>query len=67
MFKFYTFPAAFEQEIARGFNHTQFARALASAGMLDTGDKGRYKKKALRKMGGKQHVFYVLMFSPDDE
>jgi putative DNA primase/helicase len=67
VFKFYTFPAAFEQEIARGFNHTQFARALASAGMLETGDKGRYKKKALRKMGGKQHVFYVLMFSPDDE
>lgn len=67
VYKFYTFPAAFEQEIARGFNHTQFARALASAGMLETGDKGRHKKKALRKMGGKQHVFYVLMFSPDDE
>lgn len=66
-FKFYTFPAAFEQEIARGFNHTQFARALASAGMLETGDKGRHKKKALRKMGGKQHVFYVLMYSPDDD
>jgi putative DNA primase/helicase len=66
-FKFYTFPAAFEQEIARGFNHTQFARALASAGMLETGDKGRHKKKALRKMGGKQHVFYVLTYSPDEE
>lgn len=67
LYKFYTFPAAFEQEIAQGFNHTQFARALASAGMLETGDKGRHKKKALRKMGGKQHVFYVLMFSPDEE
>lgn len=67
VYKFYTFPAAFEREIASGFNHTQFARALASAGMLETGDKGRHKKKALRKMGGKQHVFYVLMFSPDDE
>ncbi|EME9720118.1 DUF927 domain-containing protein [Klebsiella pneumoniae] len=66
-YKFYTFPAAFEREIASGFNHTQFAKALASAGMLETGDKGRHKKKALRKMGGKQHVFYVLMFSPDDE
>ncbi|HEM8806149.1 TPA: DUF927 domain-containing protein, partial [Klebsiella michiganensis] len=32
-YKFYTFPAAFEREIASGFNHTQFARALASAGM----------------------------------
>lgn len=66
-YKFYTFPAAFEREIASGFNHTQFARALASAGMLETGDKGRHKKKALRKMGGKQHVFYVLMFSPDSD
>ncbi|HHO0430850.1 DUF927 domain-containing protein [Klebsiella pneumoniae] len=67
VYKFYTFPAAFEREIASGFNHTQFARALASAGMLETGDKGRHKKKALRKMGGKQHVFYVLMFSPDSD
>lgn len=67
VFKFYTFPAAFEQEIAKGFNPSQFAKALATAGMLETGDRGRFKKKALRKMGGKQHVFYVLMFSPDDE
>lgn len=66
-FKFYTFPAAFEQEIAQGFNPRQFAKALASAGMLESGDNGRHKKKALRKMGGKQHVFYVLMFSPDSE
>ncbi|MEJ5073429.1 DUF927 domain-containing protein [Enterobacter ludwigii] len=65
--KFYTFPAAFEQEIASGFNPRQFAKALASAGMLEPGDNGRHKKKALRKMGGKQHVFYVLMFSPDEE
>lgn len=66
-FKFYTFPAAFEQEIASGFNPRQFAKALASAGMLEAGDNGRHKKKALRRMGGKQHVFYVLMFSPDSE
>ncbi len=66
-YKFYTFPAAFEQEIAQGFNPRQFAKALASAGMLELGDNGRHKKKALRKMGGKQHVFYVLMFSPDSE
>jgi putative DNA primase/helicase len=50
-FKFYTFPAAFEQEIAQGFNPRQFAKALASAGMLESGDNGRHKKKALRKMG----------------
>ncbi|EMO7189847.1 DUF927 domain-containing protein [Pluralibacter gergoviae] len=66
-YKFYTFPAAFEQEIASGFNPRQFAKALASAGMLEAGDNGRHKKKALRRMGGKQHVFYVLMFSPDGE
>lgn len=66
-FKFYTFPAAFEQDIASGFNPRQFAKALASAGMLEAGDNGRHKKKALRRMGGKQHVFYVLMFSPDTE
>lgn len=66
-YKFYTFPAAFEQEIASGFNPRQFAKALASAGMLEAGDNGRHKKKALRKMAGKQHVFYVLMFSPDEE
>lgn len=66
-YKFYTFPAAFEQEIASGFNPRQFAKALASAGMLEAGDNGRHKKKALRRMGGKQHVFYVLMFSPDSE
>ncbi|EAT1310584.1 DUF927 domain-containing protein [Salmonella enterica] len=66
-FKFYTFPAAFEQEIASGFNPRQFAKALASSGMLEAGDNGRHKKKALRRMGGKQHVFYVLMFSPDTE
>lgn len=63
--KFYTFPAAFEQEIARGFNATQFAKALARAGMLEKGGD-RLKKKALRKMGGRQHTFYVLMYSPDE-
>lgn len=66
MFKFYTFPATFENEIARGFNAKQFGRALASAGMLEKGGD-RLKKKALRKIGGKQHTFYVLMFAPEDE
>jgi putative DNA primase/helicase len=66
IFRFYTFPAAFEQEIARGFNATQFAKALACAGMLEKGGD-RLKKKALRKMGGRQHTFYVLMYSPDEE
>ncbi|EPV3168072.1 hypothetical protein ACV3DN_004930, partial [Escherichia coli] len=42
-------------------------RALDAAGMLEKGSDRRYKKKALGKIGGKQHVFYVLMFQPDDE
>ncbi|WP_039046772.1 DUF927 domain-containing protein [Plesiomonas shigelloides] len=67
VFKFYTFPATFENEISEGFNSRQFAKALVSAGMLEAGDNGRHKKKALRKMGGKQHVFYVLAFSPDSD
>jgi putative DNA primase/helicase len=66
IFRFYTFPATFEQDIARGFNATQFAKALARAGMLEKGGD-RLKKKALRKMGGRQHTFYVLMYSPDEE
>ena len=65
-FKFYTFPSAFEGEIAEGFNPQQFAKVLAKAGMLETGGD-RLKKKALKKIGGKQHTFYVLMYSPEDE
>ncbi|EBC2161495.1 DUF927 domain-containing protein [Salmonella enterica] len=65
-FKFYTFPAVFDGEIARGFNPAQFAKALAQAGMLEKGGD-RLKKKALRKIGGKQHTFYVLMYSPEEE
>lgn len=65
-FKFYTFPAVFDGEISRGFNPTQFAKVLAQAGMLEKGGD-RLKKKALRKIGGKQHTFYVLTYSPEDE
>ena len=59
-------PGAFEGEIASGFNPQQFARVLANAGMLEAGGD-RLKKKALKKIGGKQHTFYVLMYSPEDE
>ncbi|EJS9498407.1 TPA: hypothetical protein PPE00_005049, partial [Escherichia coli] len=44
-----------------------FARALDAAGMLEKGNDRRYKKKALGRIGGKQHVFYVLMFQPESE
>ncbi|MCV8297942.1 hypothetical protein ODS13_26745, partial [Escherichia coli] len=44
-----------------------FARALSAAGMLEAGGDRRYKKKALGRIGGKQHIFYVLMFQPEAE
>ncbi|ENP4450219.1 DUF927 domain-containing protein, partial [Escherichia coli] len=66
-FRFYTFPHVFEGEIAQGFNPSHFARALSAAGMLEAGNDRRYKKKALGRIGGKQHVFYVLMFQPESE
>lgn len=64
-FRFYTFPNVFEEEIANGFEYKEFARVLAELGMLETGGD-RYKKKGLNKIGGKQHVFYVLMFGPEE-
>lgn len=64
--KFYTYPAIFEEEISAGFNPVAFGKALAIAGMLERGGD-RLKKKALRKIGGKQHAFYVLMYSPDED
>ncbi|EKQ2082960.1 DUF927 domain-containing protein [Salmonella enterica] len=64
--KFYTYPAIFEEEISAGFNPVAFGKALAIAGMLERGGD-RLKKKALKKIGGKQHAFYVLMYSPDED
>ncbi|ECJ2472869.1 DUF927 domain-containing protein [Salmonella enterica] len=64
--KFYTYPAIFEEEISAGFNPVAFGKVLALAGMLERGGD-RLKKKALRKIGGKQHAFYVLMYSPDED
>ncbi|EPN5740832.1 DUF927 domain-containing protein, partial [Cronobacter dublinensis] len=61
---FYTFPATFENEIAAGFNPKQFARVLAEARMLEPG-KDRFKKKAIR-VDGRQPVFYVLMYQPEE-
>ncbi|HAU8263941.1 TPA: DUF927 domain-containing protein [Kluyvera intermedia] len=64
---FYTFPAAFEGEIAKNFNVTQFARALASAGMLSpSADGQRFQKKSPR-VDGRQINVYVLQYRTDDE
>lgn len=64
---FYTFPTAFEQEIAKGFNAGQFAEVLKNAGMLTppTSDRG-YKRKSPR-IDGRQIRVYVLNFLPDKE
>lgn len=59
---FYTFPATFEQEIAKGFNAKQFAEVLKNAGMLTppTSDRG-YQRKSPR-IDGRQIRVYVLSF-----
>ncbi|MGA8120385.1 DUF927 domain-containing protein [Rouxiella badensis] len=66
MMTFYTFPAAFENDIAKGFNAKQFADALKQAGMLTppTGERG-YQKKSPR-IEGRQIRVYVLNFMPED-
>ncbi|MDE9484244.1 DUF927 domain-containing protein, partial [Xenorhabdus bovienii] len=63
---FHAFPAAFENEIARGFNEKQFAKTLAEAGILQLGEKGRFKKKSIR-IDGRQPYFYVLVLNNQDE
>lgn len=63
---FHTFPAAFENEIAKGFNVKQFAKELAESGILSTGDRGRFKRRSLR-VNGNQPLFYVLVMKDTPE
>lgn len=65
-FVFYTFPATFEKEIAQNFNPKLFAKVLAQAGMLEA-SQDRYRRKALKRIGGKQHTFYILTYQPEDD
>ncbi|MDE1484609.1 TOPRIM and DUF927 domain-containing protein [Xenorhabdus bovienii] len=62
---FHTFPSAFENEIAKGFNEKQFAKALAEAGILQIGDRGRFKKKSIR-IDGRRPEFYVLILKENE-
>lgn len=64
---FYTFPATFKDEIAKGFTVEQAAEVLKNAGMLTppTSDRG-YKRKSPR-IDGRQIRVYVLNFLPDDD
>lgn len=63
---FYTFPATFEQEIARGFNARQFAEALKGAGMLTPPKSGRGYQGRVRE-DGRQIRVYVLNFLSEEE
>jgi putative DNA primase/helicase len=54
---FYTFPAAFEGEIARGFNTRQFAEVLKKAGMLTPPTSGRGFQRKSPRIDGRQFGF----------
>lgn len=62
---FYTFPAAFEDEIARGFNSKHFAKALAEAGMLTPPASGRGFQRKSPRIDGRQINVYVIHHLPE--
>lgn len=62
---FYAFPAAFEDEIARGFNTKHFAKALAEAGMLTPPASGRGFQRKSPRIGGRQINVYVIHHLPE--
>ncbi|EJK8885137.1 DUF927 domain-containing protein [Salmonella enterica] len=65
---FYTFPAAFEKEIAAGFNVKQFAEALKIAGMLAPPGSGRgYQRKSPRIDGRQINVYVINHMSEGEE
>ncbi len=64
---FYTFPAAFEGEIAKNFNVTQFARALAAAGMLSEPSSGRGYQQKSPRVNGRQVNVYVLQYGTEKD
>ncbi|MBQ4778281.1 TOPRIM and DUF927 domain-containing protein [Pectobacterium versatile] len=63
---FYTFPAAFEGEIAKGFNTKQFAEILRGAGMLTPPTSGRGYQRKSPRIDGRQINVYVLQHRPED-
>ncbi|MEB6355683.1 DUF927 domain-containing protein [Klebsiella variicola] len=62
---FYTFPATFEKEIAQGFNARQFARALASAGVLSASADGQRFQQKSPRIDGRQINVYVLQYQAE--
>ncbi|AWO80692.1 DUF927 domain-containing protein [Serratia marcescens] len=64
---FYTFPAAFEKEIAQGFNAKQAAEVLKQAGMLTPPTSGRGYQRKSPRFQGRQINVYVLNFQPESD
>lgn len=63
---FYTFPGAFEKEIAQNFNPKQFAEVLKNAGMLTPPTSGRGYQRKSPRIDGRQINVYVLTYQPED-
>ncbi|PLY35326.1 DNA primase [Pectobacterium carotovorum] len=64
---FYTFPAAFEGEIAKGFNAKQFAEVLKTTGMLTPPTSGRGFQRKSPRIDGRQFNVYVIHYMPEEE
>lgn len=64
---FYTFPAAFENEIARGFNTKHFAKALVEAGMLTQPASKRGFQRKSPRIEGRQINVYVIHHLPEND
>lgn len=62
---FYTFPAAFEKEIAQGFNAKMFAEVLKNAGMLTPPKTGRGYQRKSPRIDGRQFNVYVIQYQPE--
>ncbi|MBD2794042.1 DUF927 domain-containing protein [Xenorhabdus sp. CUL] len=67
---FYTLPATFKQEVARGFNVDMFADTLVKNGILRKPASGRsYQGKTprLKHLGGIQQRAYIMVLVPESE
>lgn len=62
---FYTFPGAFEKEMAQNFNHKQFARVLAESGMLTPPASGRGYQRKSPRIDGRQFNVYVIQYQQE--
>ncbi|WP_411705420.1 DUF927 domain-containing protein [Edaphovirga cremea] len=63
---FYVFPAAFESEIAKGFNAKQFAEVLKNVGMLIPPNTGRGYQRKSPRIDGRQINVYVLQYLSEE-